>query len=256
MELKFRKLKANEIDVRVGTISYNKPKDKSSGVKGASFLLYKDARVDMTLLDEVVGPMNWQRTHEFKDGKLYCSVGIYNDEIKQFIWKEDVGVESNTEAEKGQASDSFKRACFNWGIGRELYTAPFIYLKQSDFEEDLTYLKLFVKEIEYNGDEISKLVLVDNKGVEKYTFGVKTQKKPKNEPKKEEVKPVETIQNEPPVVDVIASITTDQIAAIVNMGEAVVTWCKNKFKVSDLNEMTYQEADAVIKKYNAKKGNK
>lgn len=253
MDLKFRKLNANEIDVRIGTISYNKPKQKESGVKGASFLLYKDARVDMTLLDEVVGPMNWQRTHEFKDGKLYCSVGIYNDEIKQFIWKEDVGVESNTEAEKGQASDSFKRACFNWGIGRELYTAPFIYLKQSDFDEDLTYLKLFVKEIEYNGDEISKLVLVDNKGVEKYTYGVKTQKKAKNEPKKEEVKPVETPQVEQ---QTIQAITTDQIAAIVNMGESVVTWCKNKYKVSDLNEMTYQEADELIKKYNAKRGNK
>lgn len=112
----FRKLKADEIDCRISTVSE----------KGLSLLLYKDARVDMRLLDEVVGAENWQRKHELINGNLFCSVGIKCG--AEWVWKQDVGVESYTEKEKGQASDSFKRACFNWGIGRELYSAPFIWI--------------------------------------------------------------------------------------------------------------------------------
>lgn len=114
--MNFRKLNADEIDCRISTVSE----------KGLSLLLYKDARVDMRLLDEVVGAENWQRKHELINGNLFCSVGIKCG--AEWVWKQDVGVESYTEKEKGQASDSFKRACFNWGIGRELYSAPFIWI--------------------------------------------------------------------------------------------------------------------------------
>lgn len=114
--MNFRKLNADEIDCRISTVSE----------KGLSLLLYKDARVDMRLLDEVVGAENWQRKHELINGNLFCSVGIRCG--TEWVWKQDVGVESYTEKEKGQASDSFKRACFNWGIGRELYSAPFIWI--------------------------------------------------------------------------------------------------------------------------------
>lgn len=116
MDLKFRELRADEIDCRPATITAN----------GISLLLYKDARVDQDILDETVGPMNWQREH-LRDN-ANCRVGIWDEDKKQWIWKEDTGTESNTEKEKGLASDSFKRACFNWGIGRELYTAPFIWI--------------------------------------------------------------------------------------------------------------------------------
>lgn len=116
MEIKFRKLKEDEIDVRVAQINE----------KGASLLLYKDARVDQNILDETVGPLNWQRRHTRDNAN--CIVSIWDEEKKQWIEKEDTGTESNTEKEKGLASDSFKRACFNWGIGRELYTAPFIWV--------------------------------------------------------------------------------------------------------------------------------
>lgn len=122
MELKFRTLNANEIEVRVGQAS----------AKGVSLLLYKDARVDMTLLDETVGPMNWQRYHSRENAN--CTVAIFDSDKKAWISKEDTGTESNTEAEKGLASDSFKRACVNWGIGRELYTSPFIWIKAGDCE--------------------------------------------------------------------------------------------------------------------------
>ena len=114
--MKFRELKANEIECRVNQINE----------KGLTLLLYKDARCDMNILDETVGSMNWKRTHTRDNAN--CIVSIWDSEKNQWIDKEDTGVESNTEKEKGLASDSFKRACVNWGIGRELYTAPFIYV--------------------------------------------------------------------------------------------------------------------------------
>lgn len=112
--MKFRGLKANEIDVRVGSV----------GDGYATLLFYKDARCDMNILDETVGSENWQRDHKEVKGNLFCGVGIWDENKSQWIWKWDCGTESNTEKEKGEASDSFKRACFNLGIGRELYTAP------------------------------------------------------------------------------------------------------------------------------------
>lgn len=120
MELKFRALRADEIDVRVAQISE----------KGAQLLLYKDARCDMNILDEKVGATNWQRQHSRDNAN--CIVSIWDAEKQQWISKEDTGTESNTEKEKGLASDSFKRACVNWGIGRELYTSPFIWVRAED----------------------------------------------------------------------------------------------------------------------------
>lgn len=116
--LKFRELTEDDIECRVQSVKEN----------GLVLLLYKNARVDMTILDETVGRENWQRNHEVINGNLYCNVGIRSDRLNEWVWKQDCGVESNTEKEKGEASDSFKRACFNWGIGRELYTAPFIWI--------------------------------------------------------------------------------------------------------------------------------
>lgn len=115
----FRRLNASEIDCRVSTINQ----------KGLALLLYKDARVDMRILDETVGPMNWQKKYSRENAN--CTVSLWDAEKEQWISKEDTGTESFTEAEKGLASDSFKRACFNWGIGRELYTAPFIWIPAS-----------------------------------------------------------------------------------------------------------------------------
>ena len=122
MKSTFRDLRADEIDCRIAMVKAN----------GLSLLLYKDARCDMNILDETVGPYNWQRTHSRDNAN--CTVSLWDDEKKQWISKEDTGTESNTEAEKGLASDSFKRACFNWGIGRELYTAPFIWVDASNCE--------------------------------------------------------------------------------------------------------------------------
>ena len=156
-----RLLRQDEIECRIGTINE----------KGVSLLLYKDARVDMKILDETYGPMNWQRSHEMIGGNLYCTVSIWDSEKKQWISKTDVGTESYTEKEKGQASDSFKRACTVLGIGRELYSSVFIWVPASKVniqnrgDKYYTYDKFTVQQISYNEKrEICGLVIVNQDG--------------------------------------------------------------------------------------------
>ena len=176
----FRLLTAGEIECRVAQVG------KSNDRVWCSILIYKDARVDQKLLDEVVGPMNWKCSYEFINGSLYCTVSLYDKEKKEWISKQNVGVESNTEKEKGQASDAFKRACFNWGLGRELYSAPkdvFINLEKGEYaEKDGRYqcrVRFDVKEIAYDDNrQISKLVIVDNSGKVRYSFPKKAESKP------------------------------------------------------------------------------
>ena len=170
MEYKFRNLKATEIDCRVSQINE----------KGLSLLLYKDARVDMDILDETVGPMNWQRTHTRDNAN--CVIEIWDEEKKQWIGKEDTGTESFTEKEKGLASDSFKRAGFNWGIGRELYTAPFIYVTIVDAKNEANFIledkqgkkttktKFYVEAIEITNKEITGLAIKNNKGKRVFVY--------------------------------------------------------------------------------------
>lgn len=135
MAFMFRPLRADEIECRVSTVN----------PMGCSLLLYKDSRADQNLLDETVGPMNWKRSHQLIGDRLYCTVEIWDAEKGQWISKQDVGTESYTEKEKGQASDSFKRACFNFGCGRELYSAPFIWIKAGNVTLD-----------DYNGKKTTK----------------------------------------------------------------------------------------------------
>ena len=166
----FRDLRANEIDCRISQINE----------KGLTLLLYKDARVDMDILDETVGAKNWQRTHTRDNAN--CIVEIWDDEKKQWICKEDTGTESFTEKEKGLASDSFKRAGFNWGIGRELYTAPFIYVPVKDKEGNdnfdlkdkngklTTYTKFYVEAIQIIDKEITGLSIKNDKGKRVFVY--------------------------------------------------------------------------------------
>ena len=163
--VQFRDLKANEIDCRVSTFNE----------RYLTILIYKDARVDQSILDETVKPENWQRDHKELKKNIYCVISICDDEKKQWIKKWDCGKESVTEAEKGEASDSFKRAGFNWGIGRELYTAPTIYIPYKDKEgkenyeiktknnKKTTYTKFYVEAIEITNKEITGLVIKNNK---------------------------------------------------------------------------------------------
>ena len=162
-----RLLRADEIECRVGTINE----------RGLSLLLYKDARVDQTILDEAFGMYGWERTHQSIEGNLYCTVRIWDSEKSQWIEKQDVGTTSYTEKEKGQASDAFKRACVNVGIGRELYTAPFIWIPSSKAniqKRDNRYTtseRFQVREISYNEmREIAAITIVNDRGVVVYEY--------------------------------------------------------------------------------------
>lgn len=162
-----RRLKANEIECRVAQV----------GASGCSLLLYKTARVDRAILDETFGDL-WQNDFKVIDGKMYGGIGVFNKELNQWLWRWDCGTESNQDAEKGQASDCFKRAGFKWGIGIELYSAPFIFVKQETVKEGLKYrlvnryVKFFVKDIGYSDlGEINKLTIIDDKGAIVYKLG-------------------------------------------------------------------------------------
>ncbi len=169
-------LSIDQVDFRVQSIN-------SGGY--ATILAYKDARADMERLDEVVGPLNWKREHS--QGNHNCVVSIYNSEIKEWVSKEDTGTESNTEAAKGLASDSFKRACFNWGIGRELYDYPVISIKLNPSEinekNGKKYaswnfkLKEWVWYSEFTGKKISFLAARDNNGQVRFQWGKMKEKK-------------------------------------------------------------------------------
>ena len=162
--MEFRTLNANEIDCRVNTINE----------KGLTLLLYKDARCDMNILDETVGCMNWKREHTRDNAN--CIVSIYNEKLKEWISKEDTGTESFSEKEKGLASDSFKRACVNWGIGRELYTSPFIWISSENFniipkgDKYTTYDNFIVKNISYNENREIDGLVIENQKTKKVVF--------------------------------------------------------------------------------------
>ena len=120
--MKFRLLTENDIEVKVKQVKEN----------GAVLLLYKTARTDMDILDETVGSDNWTNDYREIKGNLYCGLAVRESRDAPFIWKWDCGIESREDGEgnekKGEASDAFKRAGFRWGIGRELYSAPFIWV--------------------------------------------------------------------------------------------------------------------------------
>lgn len=150
----FRTLRADEIECRIQSVKQ----------KGLILLLYKDARCDMNILDETVGAFNWKREHSRENAN--CTVSLWDADKGQWVSKEDTGTESNTESEKGLASDSFKRACFNWGIGRELYTAPFIWIRSTDcnIENGKCYDKFYVNNIGYDKNRrINQLEIVNEK---------------------------------------------------------------------------------------------
>ena len=179
--MEFRTLKENEIDVRISQIATNY----------CSLLLYKDARVDMNILDETVGSMNWQKHYSRENAN--CVVSIWDSEKSQWIEKEDTGTESFAEAEKGLASDSFKRACFNWGIGRELYTAPNIMIfphkdmtpkgQESEFFKNdngkvTTKTRFYIDLIGYDENRnINNLVIRDHKGHSRFELLTKEKEK-------------------------------------------------------------------------------
>ena len=187
-----RLLRANEIEVKV----------KQVFDTGCVALLYKTARTDMDMLDEEFGAENWQCAYEEIKGNLYCKIGVLAMGRDEWVWKQDCGIESREDGDgnekKGEASDAFKRAGFKWGIGRELYTAPFIWIPSDVIKIETnkngkpsTKEKFSVSKIGYNDNkEINMLEIVNSKGKTVFTFGSKTlikMEKPTEEKPKKEV---------------------------------------------------------------------
>jgi hypothetical protein len=227
--MKFRLLNADEIECRVSTVSE----------KGLSLLLYKDARADMNLLDETVGPMNWQRSHTRDNAN--CIVSIWDDVKNQWVSKEDTGTESFTEKEKGLASDSFKRACFNWGIGRELYTAPkLIWIMASDIKftekngKKTTYDKFIVKSIGYTDKGIINALEIENMRSRKTVYQMKATDQPVPEKLIDKAK-------QDQLLNLILETNSDPAAMLT------------KFKVSDVAELTETQFKIAMKNYLKKK---
>ncbi len=165
-EIKFLNLTAAEVEARVG-------QEYDSGI---TLLLYKDARCDMNILDETVGPMNWQRDHKEMKDTIYAGVGIRNEETGEWVWKWDCGTESRTEAQKGAASGSFKRGCGNVGSGRELETSPRIWIKKEKLEYDnkgKLKTKFDVTYLESTEDKVISCVVIANQKTREvlYTIG-------------------------------------------------------------------------------------
>ncbi len=163
-------LTVSEIDFRIQSIN-----------KGgyATVLAYKDARVDINRLNRVCGQLGWERKHTRDNHN--CTVSLWDSENKHWVSKEDTGTESNTEQQKGLASDSFKRACFNWGIGIELYDYPSISIKLNQNEVDLSgqrpkqtwnlKLKEWVWRIDHIGSEMTYIAAKDQNGEVRFSWG-------------------------------------------------------------------------------------
>lgn len=232
----FRLLKADEIDVRVATVKEN----------GLSLLLYKDARCDMNVLDETVGAYNWKREHTRDNAN--CIVSIWDKDKNQWISKEDTGTESFSEKEKGLASDSFKRACFNWGIGRELYTAGFIWVNAKDCtiksngQKFTTYDAFSVKSISYDSERRINGMQIVNEKTGKVVFDLKAPNKeePVEDTLKKEVK-VPTIQE---LIKKAESkkVTVEQMLATLNKDTP------EKDHVTDINAISEQQIVGLNKR--------
>lgn len=241
--LKFRPLTADDVEVRISTVKKN----------GVQLLLYKDARVDQNVLDESVGVENWQKKYEMIGGNLFCSVGILVDRgagIKEWIWKQDVGVESYAEKEKGQASDAFKRACFCLGIGRELYTAPFIWIsadkveiKDAGKDTYKCYERFAVRSMTVSDGRITALSVINSKGIEVFSYGKRTAQSAIQEPTQ--------VYEQKPMLVTDAEIKILE-AELARTGVAKQTIC-NAYHVNDLSEFTLGQYNSCKKRLAATK---
>lgn len=211
-------LTANDVECRIKKITN----------EGAVLLLYKTARVDMRILDEVYGSMSWKRHHEVINGNLFCTISVWDSDKAQWISKQDVGTESNDEAEKGQASDAFKRAGFAWGIGRELYDAPFIWISGKVSKYD----RFHVTDIQYDREKqaFTRLTICDDKGKERYRLGTKPDR------------PQSTDNRRQKGVEAITELVKKHKAE-----QPFANWLKDTMKVESLDGLTVEQLGTVYK---------
>ena len=249
-DIKFRDLRADEVECRVGATNNT----------GFSLLLYKTARTDANILDETVGAFNWQKRFYQVKNTMICSLGInmfYDDETKEpyWIWKDDAGDESNTEAIKGEASDSFKRAGFAFGgIGRKLYNSPFIWITTTD--QNTSKSRYFVKEIDFDENSVSKLIVCNEKTNEvvfSYPKGAKVSQTSPKAPKKGTMEEItQGIGDSFIEESTISQETKDKIVAITGRLAAdrytdFKNYLKGTFKVDSVGELTEKQGQQLLK---------
>ena len=219
-----RNLRPDEVEVRVGSCFQN----------GANFLLYKDSRCDMNILDETFGIFGWKREHVILNGKEYCIVSVWDSEKQQWVSKMDTGTESAVEKEKGQSSDAFKRACVNIGIGRELYTSPNIFInvpteqKGNGYTLSRPYPSFKVVTMDIENKKIVKLEIANKStGEIVYTYPRKTAEKPKQTTYK-----LPTCEMCGNAIVPMGGFTTDNIINITkkNTGKQLCVDCYRKVK--------------------------
>lgn len=228
-----RLLRPDEIEVRIQSVNKG----------GARLLLYKNARCDMNILDETFGNMNWQRRHTRDNTN--CIVSIWDETKKQWIEKEDTGTDSETEAQKGRASDSFKRACFNVGIGRELYSSPDIFVFKSDLktytangDKYRCYDSFEVTDITYDGRTIATVTIRnDNNGLVQ-TFG----NKPPTRPTRKDVDPTQ-----PTPETKVTKANIDALKRVIDTKGVSISLVLGMAGVETLEGITPEEYNKVVK---------
>ena len=221
-EIKFRNIEKHEIDLRVGSTKREDKNNKNSPVVGFQLLAYKDARVDADILDETVGAFNWVCKYYQVKNTLMCSVGIninYDEPTKEpyFIFKDDAGDESNEEAIKGEASDSFKRACFRWNVCRtNLYNFPFIWINVT--KENTPFSHYIVDEVEFDKKGYPTKVVVINEKTKQvaYSYGVNAKVPPQAQKEQKNTIPSNDLDKKP-------NVSMKEINASVNSMEEYVS---------------------------------
>ena len=253
-ELKFPLLNKDQIEVRVGQVSEY----------GYTLLLYKTSRTDAEILDQIVGIGNWQKRFYTLQGVgvgdtvrsiVVCSVGIYDEDKHEWIWKDDSGTEGNIEQDKSICSDAFKRASGGscWGIGRELYYTGRIYVKGgtqkkqygSGYELDDKFARFEVKDISWNEKPLSlkRLVIVDenDKVVFSYPKGTNVQpqaQKPTQNAKQDNGGAITTSDMEY-LQDYIGKLTGDSY-------NNFFVWLEKQCGTRNIANLTEQQGNKVV----------
>ena len=234
--IEFPLLTKDDIEIRIGQM----PKD---GKEKGTLLLYQDARCGMKYLDQVVGAENWYKRYYECKGQMMCAVGIYIEDRKEWVEKSDTGSTGNFEEEKTLASDSFKRACVCWGLARELYTAPDIWVKIES-----KYDKFKVVRIEYNAQrEISVLEIANKDGVVVYTYGIKGKSVPQEQPRQDQDITREIIRKEDQIF-----IRNYLMTASDEKVQSFNEWITKNFNVEDYSYLSKDQGSVVVRKLKEK----
>ena len=249
-DIKFRDLLPSEIECRVGATL----KDQNGNPYAFQIMLYKTARVDCQILDETFGQFGWKNNYYQVKNTMICSVSIWDEDKHEWINKDNGGDDDFTmEQVKAECSDSMKRACFNLGIGRKLYSASKIYMVVNiDKDNDPKKSKYIVKDIGYDDTSITKITIANKKTkqvVISYGTDEKVSVSSQNQGQNTTATPKSSI-----TASDVAKTYEDNLALIGRFAGKLdndkyvqfFNWLETKFKTRELKDLTYEQAEYVI----------